>query len=142
MTSPALGGGAGNTPANPAGVHPPAGAYSHSMTVQAGSRLVFLAGQIGLDGDGNAPADFVAQAEQAFRNVAAILDHHGLTRGDVVRMTHYLTDSANIEAYGEVRSRWLGDYRPASTLLIVSGLARPDLKVEIEVVAAGIEQPG
>ena len=128
-----------NVIANPTAVHEPAGAYSHSVTVPGGSRVVYLAGQIGLDPTGNAPDDFVGQAEQAYRNVAAILEHHGLGWGDVVKMTHSLTDPADLPAYGEVRSRWLGDARPASTLLIVSGLARPDLKVEVEVVAAARE---
>lgn len=125
-----------NTTANPEAVHAPAGAYSHSVTVPEGSQVVYLAGQIGLDADGNASADFVDQVEQAYRNVGAILEHHGLGWGDVVKMTHYLTDPDDIPAYGEVRSRWLGDARPASTLLIVSGLASPDFKVEVEVVAA------
>ncbi len=125
-----------NNPANPGAVHAPAGAYSHSVDVPGGSRVVYLAGQIGLDPDGNAPVEFVGQADQAYRNVIAILEHHGLAMSDVVKMTHYLTDSADVPAYSEVRARWLGDARPASTLLIVSGLARPDLKVEIEVVAA------
>lgn len=125
-----------NTPANPETVHAPAGTYTHSIVVPAGSELVFVSGQIGVDRDGNAPADFAGQAEQAYMNVAAILEHHGLSMDDVVKMTHYLTDAADVAAYGTIRSRWLGEARPASTLLIVSGLARPDLKVEVDVVAA------
>jgi len=125
-----------NTTANPDAVHVPAGGYSHSVVVPGGSRVFYLAGQIGLDVDGHAPADFVGQADQAFRNVVAILEHHGLGLDDVVRMTHYLTSPADLAAYRQVRSRWLGDLRPASTLLIVAGLARPELKIEIEVVAA------
>jgi enamine deaminase RidA (YjgF/YER057c/UK114 family) len=122
--------------ANPDTVHAPAGAYSHSVVVPEGSRMIYLAGQVGLDPDGNAPADFVGQADQAYHNVAAILEHHGLTMSDVVKMTHYLTDPADLAAYAEVRSRWLGEARPASTLLIVSGLAQRNLLFEIEVVAA------
>ncbi|NND04540.1 MAG: RidA family protein [Acidimicrobiia bacterium] len=125
-----------NSPSSPDSVHPPAGQYSHAVAVSAGSTVVFLAGQIGLDPEGNASGDFAEQADQAYRNVAAILDHHGLGMADVVKMTHYLTDSADLQAYSEVRSRWLGAARPASTLLVVSELARPDLRVEVEVVAA------
>lgn len=125
-----------NTASTPESVHAPAGQYSHAVAVSAGSKLLYLAGQIGLDRDGNASADFAEQADQAYRNVAAILEHHGLGMSDVVKMTHYLTDAADVPAYGEVRARWLGSASPASTLLIVSALARPDLRVEVEVVAA------
>ena len=121
---------------NPGSVHAPAGEYSHSLVVLDGSRVVYLAGQIGLDVDGNAPIDFAGQAEQAYRNLAAILEHHGPGMSDVARMTHYLADPDDVAAYGEVRSQWLGDARLASTPLIVSGLARADLKVEVEVEAA------
>ena len=55
---------------------------------------------------------------------------------DVVKITHFLTDAANLPAYNEVRAKYLGEERPASTLLIVAGLARPDLLVEVEMVAA------
>lgn len=128
-----------NTAVNPATVHKPAGEYSHAVAVPAGSRTVYLAGQVGIDPDGRVAPDFAGQAEQAYSNVASILAHHGLDMSDVVKMTHYLTDAADIGTYGEVRSRWLGDHRPASTLLIVAGLALPELKVEIEVVAARSE---
>lgn len=98
--------------------------------------MLYLAGQVGLNAEGGAPEGFVEQADQAYRNVAAILEHHGMTMDDVIKMTHYLTDAADLAAYGEVRSKWLGESRPASTLLIVSALAQAELKVEVEVVAA------
>lgn len=125
-----------NTAANPSAVHSPAGAYSHSMAVPGGSQVIFLAGQIGLNPDGNAAVGFLEQAHRAYSNVAAILAHHGLGMDDVVKMTAYLTDPADLPTYSEVRAEWLGDARPASTLLIVAGLALPELKVEIDVVAA------
>jgi len=128
-----------NTAANPNAVHAPAGAYSHSMVVPGGSQVIFLAGQIGINPDGNAAEGFLEQAHRAYSNVAAILAHHGLGMSDVVKMTHYLTDPADLPTYSEVRAEWLGDARPASTLLIVSALALPELKVEIEVVAASSE---
>lgn len=125
-----------NTTSSPDSVHPPASQYSHAVEVPAGSRTLYLSGQIGLDHEGNASGDFAEQADQTYRNVAAILEHHGFALSDVVKMTHYLTDPSDIPAYREVRSRWLGDARPASTLLVVSALARPHVTVEVEVVAA------
>lgn len=126
-----------NALSNPDSVHSPAGAYSHSVVVPSGSQVVYLSGQIGMDRDGEVPAGFAEQADQAWQNVSEILAHHGLGIADVVKTTHYLTDAANLAAYAQVRARWLGDARPASTLVTVTALARPDLLVEVEVVAAG-----
>lgn len=77
------------------------------------------------------------QAEQAFRNVVACLEANGMGREDLVKFTIYLTDSRFIGDYRTARSAIIGDeIQPASTLLIVSGLASPDLLVEIEAWAA------
>ena len=120
----------------PESIHPPIGAYAHAVEVPASAKTMFIAGQVGIDIDGNVPADFTAQADLAWRNLMAILEFNGMRMKDVVKITHFLTDAANIPAYGEVRAKYLGEERPASTLLIVAGLARPDLLVEVEMVAA------
>lgn len=120
----------------PETIHPPIGAYAHAVEVPDTAKTVFIAGQVGIDIDGNVPADFTAQADRAWRNLMAILEFNGMRMKDVVKITHFLTDAANIAAYGEVRAKYLGEERPASTLLIVAGLARPDLLVEVEMVAA------
>ena len=67
------------------------------------------------------PADFAAQADLAWQNLMAILEFNGMRMKDVVKITHFLTDAANLPAYNEVRSKYLGEERPASTLLIVAG---------------------
>ena len=120
----------------PETIHPPIGAYAHAVEVPDTAKTVFIAGQVGIDIDGNVPADFTAQADRAWQNLMAILEFNGMRMKDVVKITHFLTDAANIAAYGEVRAKYLGEDRPASTLLIVAGLARPDLLVEVEMVAA------
>ncbi len=120
----------------PETIHPPIGAYAHAVEVPDTAKTVFIAGQVGIDIDGNVPADFTAQADRAWQNLMAILEFNGMRMKDVVKITHFLTDAANIAAYGEVRAKYLGEERPASTLLIVAGLARPDLLVEVEMVAA------
>ncbi len=120
----------------PETIHPPIGAYAHAVEVPASAKTMFIAGQVGIDIDGNVPADFAAQADLAWQNLMAILEFNGMRMKDVVKITHFLTDAADIPAYNEVRSKYLGEERPASTLLIVAGLARPDLLVEVEMVAA------
>lgn len=120
----------------PETIHPPLGAYAHAIEVPESAKTMFIAGQVGIDIDGNVPADFAAQADLAWQNLMAILEFNGMRMKDVVKITHFLTDAANIPAYNEVRSKYLGEERPASTLLIVAGLARPDLLVEVEMVAA------
>ena len=120
----------------PETIHPPIGAYAHAIEVPDSAKTMFIAGQVGIDIDGNVPADFAGQADLAWQNLMAILEFNGMRMKDVVKVTHFLTDAANLPAYNEVRSKYLGEERPASTLLIVAGLARPDLLVEVEMVAA------
>ena len=120
----------------PETIHPPIGAYAHAVEVPDSAKVMFIAGQVGIDVDGNVPADFAAQADLAWRNLMAILEFNGMRMKDVVKITHFLTDAADLPAYNDVRAKYLGEERPASTLLIVAGLARPDLLVEVEMVAA------
>ena len=120
----------------PENIHPPIGSYAHAVEVPESAKTVYIAGQIGIDPDGNVPADFAGQADLAWRNLMAILEFNGMRMKDVVKITHFLTDAADIPTYNEVRAKYLGEERPASTLLIVAGLARPDLLVEVEMVAA------
>lgn len=120
----------------PETIHPPIGAYAHAVEIPESAKTMFIAGQVGIDVDGNVPADFAAQADLAWSNLMAILEFNGMRMKDVVKITHFLTDAADLPAYNEVRAKYLGEERPASTLLIVAGLARPDLLVEVEMVAA------
>ncbi len=120
----------------PEAIHPPLGAYAHAIEVPENAKLTFIAGQVGIDKDGNVPADFAAQADLAWQNCMAVLAFNSMRMKDVVKITHFITDPANLPVYNEVRGKYLGEERPASTLLIVAGLARPDLLIEVEMVAA------
>lgn len=120
----------------PETIHPPLGAYAHAVEVAEGAKVMFIAGQVGIDKNGNVPADFAAQAELAWRNCMAVLEFNAMRMKDVVKVNHYITDAKNLPAYNAVRGKFLGEERPASTLIIVAGLARPDLLIEVEMVAA------
>jgi enamine deaminase RidA (YjgF/YER057c/UK114 family) len=121
----------------PKSIKPPFARYSHGVEVPEGKRLVLCSGQLGIGPDDSVPEDAGAQAELCFRNVAAILGEAGLGLKDIVRINAYVTDRAWLQPYMDVRNRLFENPAPASTLMIVSGFARPEFKVEVEVVAAG-----
>lgn len=132
-----------HTRVNPSTVHAPLGGYAHTVRVPAGSDLVFVAGQVGAGRDGAIGQGVRAQTRQALKNLKACLAAQGLTTGDVVRLTVYLTDRAHIPAMrDERRAVFETSSLPTSTLLIVSGLASPELLVEIDAVAARADRGG
>ena len=124
------------TARNPEGVHAPLSRYSHAVEVDGAARWIVVSGQVGMDRDGTVPSGIKAQIEQAFENVFAVLDDAGMGQEDLVKITVFLVDKAHIGAYREVRDRLLTRAVPASTLLIVAGLASDALLVEIEAIAA------
>ena len=121
----------------PAGMRPPFARYSHGVEIPPGKRLLLCSGQLGIAADDTVPDDAAAQAELCFANIEVILAEAGLGLKDVVRINAFVTDRAHLAAYMAVRDRLFTEPAPASTLMIVSGFARPEFKVEIEVIAAG-----
>jgi enamine deaminase RidA (YjgF/YER057c/UK114 family) len=96
---------------------------------------VFVAGTTGFDyATMEISSDVVEQAEQTFRNIDAALREAGAGLADVVRVRYILTDPSLWEACWPVTRAWLGDARPASTMM-VAGLQDPRMKIEIEVTA-------
>lgn len=112
--------------------------YSHGIEVAAGHRIIVTSGQLGVAADGSCPPTAEAQAEICLANIDAILAEAGAGRGDILKLTAYVTDRADMAGYMAARDRWLADVAcpPASTLVIVSGFTRPEFLVEIEVLAA------
>lgn len=121
---------------NPPDLAAPVGPYSHVVRIPPGFEQIQISGQIGAGADGSVPADIEGQAENCWRNLESALAAAGMGVGDLVKTTVYLIDEADLAAYARVRSRHLGDARPASTLIIAKALVRPDWKVEIEAIAA------
>ncbi|MFC0534102.1 RidA family protein [Phytohabitans kaempferiae] len=120
---------------NPPGVRE-VGAYTHAV-VRPGVP-VFLTGQVAWDDTGAVVGvgDAAAQVAQVWRNIRAVLAEAGAGLEDIVKLTTYTTDLAYREAIGRERARHFTPGRfPASTFLVVAGLADPDLLVEIDVVA-------
>jgi 2-iminobutanoate/2-iminopropanoate deaminase len=121
---------------NPPELSKPTG-YTHIVEVTGPSKTIYISGQIALDKGGTlvGAGDMKAQAEQVFRNLQAALTAAGAKFSDVVKMNTYVTDMEKAPAVREVRARYFGDTTPASTLVQVVHLARPELMLEIEVVA-------
>ena len=124
---------------NPPTLSKPTG-YAHvvEVVVSGRAKMVYVAGQIALDKDGKVvgEGDMKAQAEQVFKNLEAALAAAGAKFSDVVKMNTYLTDMDKAPAVREVRARYFGETTPASTLVQVVNLARPEFMIEVEVVAA------
>jgi 2-iminobutanoate/2-iminopropanoate deaminase len=119
---------------DPAGVPPPISHYANG--VRAGD-LVFVSGQVALDGEGRlvGPGDVIAQTRQVLENVKAVLAAGGATLDDVVKVTVFLANADDRPRVNEVRQAYFGANRPASTLVEVSRLALAGLLVEIEAIA-------
>lgn len=120
------------------GVASQIGSYSDAIEVPPGARWLFTSGTPGLALDGGLPADVTGQAEIAWSHIVSTLESAGMTVNDLVKVTHYLLHEQDIPAYVKVRSRFLGDARPASMLLTGAGLVRSEFLVEIEAVAAKV----
>lgn len=124
-------------PLSPTSIHPPFSSYSNGVEVPEGQKLVFCSGQLGITKGGAIPPTAGEQAELCFDNIAAILADAGLGLEHVVRINAFVTGREHLRPYMDVRNARFTHPLPASTLMVVSGFARPEFFVEIEVVAAG-----
>jgi enamine deaminase RidA (YjgF/YER057c/UK114 family) len=98
--------------------------------------FAFVAGTTGYDyATMVMPADVTSQARNCFKTIEAALRDGGFSMADIVRATYYVTDAKDADAVFVVCGERLGDIRPAATLLVVAGLLRPEMKVEVEVTA-------
>ena len=112
---------------------------AHGVEVPAGARLMFTNGQVGTKLDGTTPEATADQAKVVFGRLKVVLEAANMTLGDVVRFDVYLTDQADVKTFVEVRDHFMGDHKPGATILVIKGLARPELKIEIEAVAAKLD---
>ncbi len=115
------------------------GAYSDAVETGPNLRWLLTSGTPGLQMNGDLPSDIAGQAELAWKHILRMLTRAEMTVADVVKVTQYLTRAEDIPAYSKVRTRFLGEARPASMLLVVSQLVRPEFLVEVEIIAAKAE---
>lgn len=121
---------------NPESLFAPYRCYSHGLEVSGGTRLLFISGLNGYLADGKTmPGSFEVQGDTVWTHMGAVLASAGMGYGDLVSIRTYLADPEHDEANVRLRVRYLGDHRPASTV-ICCRLLLPEWKLEVEAVAA------
>lgn len=110
--------------------------YHHGIEVSGPVRTLYIAGQIGVLPDGTVPDGIEAQTRAAYGNLKAVLDAAGMGFEDLVKTTIFLTDPADRAGFAAVRGEAMGGRKTASTLVYISGLVLPELRVEVEAIAA------
>jgi enamine deaminase RidA (YjgF/YER057c/UK114 family) len=125
---------------NPASIAPGTN-YSHGVEAPAGARLLGIAGQVGRDAHGRIPDGIEAQATLAWANIKAVLAEAGMEMSDIVHYFSILVRREDNAGYDKARVAALGDVRPASTKIYISGLAQPELLCEVQAFAARVDRP-
>ncbi|WP_048646813.1 RidA family protein [Nitratireductor soli] len=122
---------------NPAELAPPTqNLYSHAVEVPEGCRTLHVAGQIGVRPDGTIADTLEEQVEQLMKNFEAILASAKMNFADVVKINAYCLTAADIITYAGLRNRYFNGKPPATTAVVVAGLALPQWKIEADLVAA------
>ena len=125
------------TARNPEGVAVPLKPYySNAVRVDSGP-LLFISGQVALDGDGKlvGEGNLRAQAVQVHENIKAIVEAEGATMADIVKVTVYVTDMRAFDDIADIREGYFPSDGPASVICEVSALAWPQFMIEVEAVA-------
>jgi 2-iminobutanoate/2-iminopropanoate deaminase len=112
------------------------GRYSDAIETRAALRWLFSSGTPGVLPDGTFPTGIEAQSRLVWKYLAEMLAKANMGMTDLVKVTTSLTDAEDVPAFVKVRSEFLGDVRPAFMLQIVSGLIKPEVLVEVEIIAA------
>ncbi|MEP3279307.1 MAG: RidA family protein [Stappiaceae bacterium] len=120
----------------PQSIRPPFANYSHGVEIPPGHRLLVCSGQLGISAEDAIPADVGGQTKICFENIQAVLVSAGMDLSNIVRINAYVTGREHLKGYMHARDEFVGSPPPASTLMIVSGFAREEFLVEIEVLAA------
>ena len=122
---------------NPSNIAPPAAMYSHSVEVPPNARWLVTAGQVGVTPEGEVPEGFEAQHYLIWQNTLAILADAGFGPEHIVRLNVYSTDPDGLKFLKAHREKYLAPgHVPASTWVVISQLANPKWKVEMETIAA------
>ena len=126
------------TRTNPDGIAKPFSAYSHVVTAEGAQKLVFCAGQVAADVEGNVlpPDDFDAQAKMVMKNLKNALAAGGAKLADVTKITIYICNPHDVPKARLILNDYFGKHPPGSTLCILRGLANPNFLLEIEAIAA------
>lgn len=120
---------------NPDSMPKPASNYVQAVEMDTPGRRLVISGQIGVTPGGQMLEGYRAQAEQAWRNGLAAVAACNMQISDIVAIRVYDVAPGDVSVYRELRDQFLQGHAPASTYVIVAGLAHPDLLTEIEIEA-------
>lgn len=131
---------------NPPGPLPGVGPFSWGLEVAPAGRWLVVSGQVGADAQGNVPGDLLAQTRLVWSNIDQVLKSAGMSARHIVRTGIFLSSQVEFNeeerrAFNELRAGYLGDNRPASTLLFVHRLMDRRWLVEIDAFAVDDEGP-
>lgn len=121
---------------NPSDIAGPFATYSHGIELDGPHRLLFGAGQTGVAADGTVGDGIEEQTRLVWKNVRKVLAAADMEIADIVQLNMLLVDRRDHGAAAAIREEVLGGHRPASTLMYVAGLARPEWLIEIDFIAA------
>ena len=121
---------------NPQNVHQPLGSYSHQIEITGNERMLILSGQVGMREDGSIPEDPLEQIGVALENIFRNLQAANMEVKDIVKLTYYLVGEIDTAKRRELVAGKLQGHKPCSTLLYVTRLATPNLRVEIDTWAS------
>jgi enamine deaminase RidA (YjgF/YER057c/UK114 family) len=111
--------------------------FSQAIKVEGGGSTVYLAGQTGVDDDGNFihDGDFAGEVRLMFENMRRVMEEAGGTLNDIVRITVFIKDMSKIQEFTEVKREVFGSHAPTQSAIGVSTLALPELTLEVEATA-------
>ncbi|MGE4218536.1 MAG: RidA family protein [Alphaproteobacteria bacterium] len=123
---------------NPEGMVAPLSPYSHACEVPPGARWLFIAGQIAIADDGSIPAGIEAQTDMIYQNIGKILKSANMGYEDLVWVNSFLADIEDRIVFNKTRAKYHGDAKPVSASSFVKMLVKPELRVEIQAIAAKV----
>lgn len=125
-----------NRPISPSSIAPPAADYAHAVLSERPTRWLHTSGVVPTAPDGSTPEDVGDQASVVWNNIAAMLSEAEMVPGDIVSVVTYAVAGQPLGPIMAARDEFLGGHVAASTLVTVPGLAQPQWKMEVAIVAA------
>lgn len=122
---------------NPENIAKPVGSYSHVTKVSRNAEIFVFSGQIGIDQNDNIPTDFNQQVTNTMSNIVNILASQNLTPDHVIKINIWATEEIDWDHFDEIWNKVFGTTPPSMTIAYIKGLGLPELKIELDVWAAG-----
>ncbi|WP_339205709.1 RidA family protein [Paenibacillus sp. FSL K6-3182] len=122
---------------NPENIAKPVGSYSHVTKISRNAEMYVFSGQIGIDKNDTIPADFNQQVTNTMSNIVEILASQGLSPDHVIKINIWATEEIDWDHFYGIWDQVFGATPPSMTIAYIKGLGLPELKIELDVWAAG-----